>query len=73
MELAYFSPLPDDRSGISAYSVELLRYLELFYNITLIYDNLDKVNESIKNRYKIISLDEFSPKNFDRLLYIFKI
>lgn len=69
MELAYFSPLPDDRSGISAYSVELLRYLELFYNITLIYDNLDKVNESIKNRYKIISLDEFSPKNFDRLLY----
>jgi len=33
MRIAWFSPLPPTRSGIAAYSVELLPYLERRYTI----------------------------------------
>ena len=71
--LAYFSPLPPDRSGISNYSVELLPVLSLYYDIELIVPQLNISDLWIKTNYKVHSVEWFK-KNaniFDRILYHF--
>lgn len=71
--LAYVSPLPPERSGISTYSAELLPDLAKLYDIELV-TNLAQVDErELKKRYSIRSVDWFR-KNataFDRVVYQF--
>lgn len=72
-KLAYFSPLPPQKSGISEYSKELLPYLSEYYDITLIVEQ-----KECENLYKDIKFEIQSPnwykenKNiFDRVLFHF--
>ena len=72
-KLAYFSPLPPQKSGISEYSKELLPYLSDYYDITLIVEQ-----KECENLYKDIKFEIQSPnwykenKNiFDRVLFHF--
>jgi len=44
-KLAYISPLPPERSGISSYSAELLPFLSRWYDIEVIVDQ-EKVDEA---------------------------
>lgn len=70
-KLAYFSPLPPLKSGISDYSKELIEYLGLYYDITLIVD-LQANTKNIPNMQTQTSLwflENF--QNFDRILYHF--
>jgi glycosyltransferase involved in cell wall biosynthesis len=53
MRLAYFSPLPPQKSGISDYSEVLLPHLSNYYDIDL-WVNETKIEESLSKNYQII-------------------
>ncbi|PMP88489.1 MAG: hypothetical protein C0172_02525, partial [Caldisphaera sp.] len=70
-KLAYISPLPPEKSGISSYSREFLPYLSKYYDIEAIVDQ-DKVNDSwILQNISIRNIDYFKKnyKHYDRVLY----
>jgi len=72
-KLAYFSPLPPERSGIADYSAELLPELSRYYDIELIAD-LDLVGDVWLNAnfpVKSVHWFEENPGHFDRVLYHF--
>ncbi len=70
-KLAYISPLPPEKSGISSYSRELLPYLSKYYDIETIVDQ-DKVDDGwILRNIPIRNVDYFKKnyKSYDRVLY----
>jgi glycosyltransferase involved in cell wall biosynthesis len=71
--LAYLSPLPSERSGISDYSAELLPYLAKYYDIDVIVAQDTVTSKSVKVNCEIRSIDWFSANRdvFDRVLYHF--
>ncbi len=71
--LAYISPLPPDKTGISGYSVELLEALSQWYEIILVYPDITKLEKSITTQYSSISTETFlqTKETFDRILYHF--
>jgi len=72
-KLAYISPLPPERSGISDYSAELLPKLSRYYDIDVIVDQ-DEVSDSwITNNCSVRSVKWFQKHcdHFDRILYHF--
>ena len=73
-KLAYISPLPPERSGISKYSSELISYLSEFYDIYCVSTSSPSksfVNSSVK--YNLISKEHFKNtfQKYDRVLYHF--
>lgn len=69
--LAYFSPLPPERTGISNYSLALLPHLAAHYRITVIV-NQEAVDERPELAgIAVESLDWFQHRadQFDRILY----
>jgi len=54
MNLAYFSPLGPQRSGISDYSEELLPHLAEAAEITLFVDGFQPLNREIVSRFPIV-------------------
>ncbi len=68
--LAFVSPLPPERSGISFYAAELLPHLARYYDIDLIVaqDRVDGLD-----RFPTRSVDWFraNARSFDRVLYQF--
>jgi glycosyltransferase involved in cell wall biosynthesis len=71
--LAYFSPIPPERSGISNYSAELLPELAKYYRIDLVND-LEQTNDPwINDNLRIISIKDFrtNSSDYDRILYHF--
>jgi glycosyltransferase involved in cell wall biosynthesis len=62
MNLAYFSPLHPQRSGISDYSEELLPYLAAYANLDLFVDDYTPDNTSITNRFVV-----HSARDYDRI------
>ncbi len=70
-KLAYFSPLPPQRSGISDYSKELLPYLNAYYDITLIVnsDACENIFNEMEFEKKNVAWFENNIKSFDRILY----
>ncbi|MES2106915.1 MAG: glycosyltransferase, partial [Pseudomonadota bacterium] len=69
--LAYVSPLPPERSGISDYSAELLPELSRYYEIDLVADQ-DKVSDPwLSANFPVRSLQWFEKNagRFDRVLY----
>ncbi|WP_121628376.1 glycosyltransferase [Poseidonibacter antarcticus] len=72
LSLAYFSPFPPQKSGISYYSLDLLIYLSEYYNIDIIYDNIID-DEYINKNYKINSIEYFEKNHslYDRIIYHF--
>ncbi len=70
--LAYVSPLPPERSGIAAYSTELLPHLARYYDIDLITD-LKVVDDLQAQAFPRRSIKWFreNANTFDRVLYHF--
>jgi len=70
-KLAYFSPLPPERSGISFYSAELLPYLAQHYDITLIVEEIKHTEPYETFDFPLMSSRSFEEKaeEFDRILY----
>ena len=52
MDLAYFSPLNPQPSGISDYSEELLPYLAAHAEVTLFVDGFEPANEDLRARFR---------------------
>ena len=71
--LAYLSPLPPERSGISDYSAELLEQLSQYYLIDVITDQENVSDAWIIANTKIRSVAWFKDHSneFDRVLYHF--
>lgn len=53
--LIFLSPLPPTKSGIADYSAQLLDFLQSYYDVTLVCEDVNQVNKTIKNKYKTIS------------------
>ena len=72
-KLAYISPLPPERSGISDYSAEILRHLSAYYGIEIIVDQDEVTDAWINENYKKRTVSWFNDNanNFDRILYHF--
>ena len=71
LQLAIFTPLPPQRSGISDYSRELLPFLAELAEITLFVDNPDLVLDEIKASYVIRPYSDYATthQQFDIPLY----
>jgi len=72
-KLAYISPLPPEKSGISYYSAELLPELASYYDIDIITTQ-DSISESrIKANYQTRNIAWFKANahQYDRVLYHF--
>jgi glycosyltransferase involved in cell wall biosynthesis len=69
--LAFVSPLPPERSGISTYSAELLPELARFYDITLIIDQESISSPMLSAGFPARDVAWFKAHadDFDRILY----
>lgn len=73
LKLAYVSPLPPERSGISNYSAELLPELHHHYDIDVVVDQVTISDRWIHENCNILSVQTFreNSNNYDRVLYHF--
>ncbi|RLA72681.1 MAG: hypothetical protein DRG30_07120, partial [Epsilonproteobacteria bacterium] len=71
--LAYLSPLPPERSGISDYSAELLPALSEHYEIDIVTDQSVFTDDFLGQNYTMRSIDWFRENSYcyDRILYHF--
>lgn len=69
--LAYFSPLPPEKSGIADYSAQLLPVLAEYYQITVVTDHPDIAQEWPYNSISIKGVEWFRQNHgdFDRVVY----
>jgi glycosyltransferase involved in cell wall biosynthesis len=69
--LAFFSPLPGDRSGVADYSAELLRELGRFYDIECIVDRSIVTDPWILANFVVRDIDFFKrhAAGYDRVVY----
>jgi glycosyltransferase involved in cell wall biosynthesis len=72
-KLAYISPLPPERSGISDYSAELLPELARYYAIEVVVSQQTVLEPWINANCPIRSVEWFqqNASNYDRVLYQF--
>ncbi len=72
-KLAYISPLPPEKSGISDYSAELLLVLSKHYDIDVIVKQTQVTDTWIIKNCKIIQEEEFKQhhSHYQRVLYHF--
>ncbi|MDO5690957.1 MAG: glycosyltransferase [Pseudomonadota bacterium] len=73
LRMAYLSPLPPEKSGISDYSAELLRELVRWYQVDLITDQTEINDSWLKSHCQIrtIAWLKQHAKSYDRVLYHF--
>lgn len=71
--LAFVSPLPPERSGISDYAAELLPVLSDHYAIDLFVDQSEVEERGIAQHYRVRPASELrhAAKEYDRVLYQF--
>ena len=73
-KLAYISPLPPEKTGISKYSSELLSFLSEFYDIYCVSTSNSSMSLADKSvTYSLISKEDFKKTfhKYDRVLYHF--
>ena len=58
-QIAFFSPLPPERSGIADYSAELLPYLARWVDVTLFAARPARVADSLRERFPIRDMAEY--------------
>jgi glycosyltransferase involved in cell wall biosynthesis len=63
--IAYLSPLPPERSGISDYSMELLPYLGQLVRVTLFTDQPLAVSSPLREQYPIFSTEDYPARRWD--------
>ncbi|ARU49523.1 glycosyltransferase [Sulfurospirillum diekertiae] len=73
LKLAYISPLPPEKSGISDYSAELLPTLSKYYDIDVVVEQNYVSDQWIRQNCNIRSVEWFreNHSSFDRILYHF--
>lgn len=74
LRMAYISPLPSVKSGISDYSAELLPELANYYNIDVVCEQTEEITDDwILSNCSILNSTQFydSHENYDRILYHF--
>lgn len=73
LRLAFFSPLPPARSGISDYSADLLRVLSQWYDIDLITDQNDISDNWLTSKFNLREIAYFKSNyiQYDRVLFHF--
>ena len=72
MKIAYFSPLPPQKSGIAIYNAQLLPYLSQFANLTLFTDQPHETDETLQQQFVIRQSKSFTgplAEGFDICLY----
>ena len=71
MRVAYFSPLPPQRSGLADSSLELIPHLAHLADMTLFVSDPGQLDSRILERYKVRSHKQFSlqKEDFDLALY----
>jgi glycosyltransferase involved in cell wall biosynthesis len=69
--LAYFSPLPPERSGIADYSAELLPYLAELARVTLFASHPEQVAVELQAAFAVRSVSDYGPESwrYDIALY----
>ena len=73
-KLAYISPLPPEKTGISKYSSELISFLSEFYDIYCVSTSSSSVSlANSRVKYSLISKEYFKKTfhKYDRVLYHF--
>ncbi|NLV74055.1 MAG: glycosyltransferase family 4 protein [Chloroflexi bacterium] len=73
LRLAFFSPLPPQRTGIAEYSYELLPYLEQLADLTLFTDDPAQVQDILRARYTILPTNAYPQQRFAFDLPIYQI
>lgn len=72
LKLAYISPFPPEKSGISFYSAELVPELEKHYDVVcVVLDENAALREHITLSFRSVSWFEEHFREFDRVLYHF--
>ena len=73
LRLAYLSPLPPERSGISDYSAELIPELHRYYDIDVVVDQETVSDQWILDHCNIVDVQTFrdNSADYDRVLYHF--
>ena len=71
LRLAYFSPLPPQRTGIADYSADLLSALALLADVTLFVDDPKRVDAGLRAQFPIRSIADFPDSRwaYDLALY----
>jgi glycosyltransferase involved in cell wall biosynthesis len=71
LKLAMFTPLPPIRSGISDYSVDIIRALTKYYDIDVFIDNYTAITDDMPASVKIYRHDEFpsKAKSYQSVIY----
>lgn len=64
LRLAYFSPLPPDRSGIADYSADLLPHLAPLADITLFASTPAAVTPALQAAFPVLPLDDYPAQRF---------
>ncbi|WP_321311698.1 glycosyltransferase [Halarcobacter sp.] len=72
-KVAFFTPLPPKRSGISDYCLELIPFLSKYMNIDIYVDDYDVKDDYIKYNFNIFSYKEFESKKneYENIIYQF--
>jgi len=73
VKVAFFSPLPNKKSGISDYSLELLPFLSKYMEIDIYVDNYEVEDDYLKYNFNIYSYTEFENKReeYEEIIYQF--
>lgn len=71
MKIAYFSPLPPERSGIADFSAELLPELARLIDVTVFHPTPESITADLRAHFEIAPLDTFPDRQweFDLPLY----
>ena len=72
-KLAYFSPVPPEKSGIADYSAQILPPFSEHYEVTLISDHCEISDPWLKENIAVRNIAWFKQNhgNFDRIVYHF--
>lgn len=73
MRLAYFSPLPPQRSGIADYSSDLLPYLASLVDVTLFVPNPAQSETRLLDRFDVSSFEQYVAQRSDFDLAIYHV
>ncbi|MDW8100684.1 MAG: glycosyltransferase family 4 protein [Anaerolineae bacterium] len=70
-KVAFFSPLPPERSGIADYSAELLPYLARWVELALFVNDPDQVDDRLRTAFPVYPMGEYGRLRwqFDVALY----
>jgi glycosyltransferase involved in cell wall biosynthesis len=73
IKVAFFSPLPNKRSGISDYSLELLPFISKYFDLDIYVDDYEVENDYIINNFNIYSYKEFElrKEKYENIIYQF--